>query len=357
MKKLFFTILVSAIVFASYAQQQSQRYAIKSGYAKFELSGNTEGTVEFWWDDYGDKICELEKSTSTVTIMGISDVKKIHKLSVLNKANNYVVDYIKNEGYQSIVPYSSGKAIANSLTEAEQKQLADDLLNAMGGQKLGTEKVLGYSCEMISLMGTKSWIYKGLILKSEAKLMGVYNKKEVSIFKPKQTVPSSKFEKPSGVHFVNNNQVQQEQSGDFFGALSSAMEEEEEETPNDLVPTRYPYDKFSEKINNFSYNGYTKFMLNSLGGVHTAMFMQGFSKSILVTATSKKNSEQQDMSGVEKFTYSGKTCYYGKDTDEDGKPTSFLIIDIKAYDTYILIAASPTNSKSEMLNIAKALKF
>lgn len=41
-----------------------------------------------------------------------------------------------------------------------------------GGERIGKGKVLGVECDIISVMGAKSWIYKGLVLKSEVQMMG-----------------------------------------------------------------------------------------------------------------------------------------------------------------------------------------
>ncbi len=46
----------------------------------------------------------------------------------------------------------------------------------MGGRKIGTDKVLGYTCDVWELMDTKQCIYKGVTLKVESNIMGMTNR-------------------------------------------------------------------------------------------------------------------------------------------------------------------------------------
>ena len=43
------------------------------------------------------------------------------------------------------------------------------------GKKTGTDKVLGYTCEVWELMGVKQCIYKGIPLRVESNIMGMKN--------------------------------------------------------------------------------------------------------------------------------------------------------------------------------------
>ncbi len=53
------------------------------------------------------------------------------------------------------------------------KQTGKEMMIQMGGKKVGTDKVLGYPCDVWDLMGVKQCMYKGLPLKVESNIMGV----------------------------------------------------------------------------------------------------------------------------------------------------------------------------------------
>ncbi len=55
------------------------------------------------------------------------------------------------------------------------KQSGEDMMKQMGGKKIGTDKVLGYSCDVWNLMGTKQCMYKGIPLRVETNVMGMKN--------------------------------------------------------------------------------------------------------------------------------------------------------------------------------------
>lgn len=350
-KSLISSLFIFLLV-TGYSQSNSHRFAIKSGYIKYELTGSTVGTKEFWWDEYGDKTCELEQSTSTTKVMGMTDVQQKHELSIINRETAYSVDYLKNKAYKTATNYESGKAIANSMTEEQQKKMADDLIKGFGGERLGNEKVLNYSCEVISLMGSKTWIYMGLGLKTEISVMGINNSEIAIVFQPNASVPPSKFEQPSGYTFEDYSNVEMNP----WAALSGAYEEaSEDDVPQSA--TKYPYDDFTNKVNRLNYNGYKKFMVNSMEGMHTAIFMQGMSNSLTIVATSKKGADNKEINDAEAIVRNGKTYYYGEEEDEDGENSSYIVLDVPKYDTFIVIAAAPTLSQTELFKIADQLNF
>ncbi|OQX80562.1 MAG: hypothetical protein B6D64_02985 [Bacteroidetes bacterium 4484_276] len=347
--------------------QNVKTYAIESGHLNIELSGNTVGTRELWWDDYGQKTCELEKSTTTTKVFGMKDVVETHKLTIIVKDKFWTVDYIDNSGVKGTVPYyNEGQEYVGDMSEKEQQEFADNLLEQMGGSKLESEKVKGYDCDVIEIMGAKSWIYKGLVLKSETKMLGVTANEMLSELKPNSSVSASKFVAPTNVSYTDMNSASQQMGGGTgFGSLSDAyseMENEDEDEYYDdepLVPVEYPFTKFKEVIANFSYLNYTCMGTNSIGGMHASSFMSGMN-SIMVAAQSKQNAEMDQADAFEKFKHNGHTCYYGKmDDEEDGGAGdgTALLVDYPSHDMYIMIVGIPELSKTELLKISDKLDF
>jgi hypothetical protein len=196
MKQLL-TILIIALTASIAISQETDynQFAIKSGYVEYELTGNTAGTKKFWWDNYGEKSRTEIKSTTTIIIFGISKTEEQHSISVTNGTDNYSWDLIKgtafktsNEEYEEI-----SKEITEDMTEAEIEQMGQDIIDALGGERLGTEKFLGKKCEVLKVMMAKVWIYKGIPLKSEARMLGISSSEKAVELKENIIVPNQTF--------------------------------------------------------------------------------------------------------------------------------------------------------------------
>jgi hypothetical protein len=71
---------------------------------------------------------------------------------------------MKNRGAAMAAMFGGGKNL---------KESGEAMMKKMGGKKLGTDKVLGYTCDMWDLMGSKQCMYKGIPLKIETDVMGM----------------------------------------------------------------------------------------------------------------------------------------------------------------------------------------
>lgn len=206
MKKSTLILVILFMVSAGFAQQKNARYAVKSGYIKYDITGNTKGTREIWWDNYGD-LSRTEVNTVTTTrFLGTTSESKTHTLNIMKGDHFWSVNYLNNtaqKGTSSL--YEETLEISESMTEAEAEKLGEDILASLGGERLGTESFLGKSCEIISVLGMKSWIYKGVLLKSEGNLLG-FKTNEVAVkFDENETISASKFIAPTNVTYTEIN--------------------------------------------------------------------------------------------------------------------------------------------------------
>ena len=331
MKNILLTFLVVTMLSAITSAQQAKKYAVKSGYMKLELSGSTVGIREIWWDNYGQKTAEREKSTTTTKMLGMKSTEQKDALTIIVNNQFWSINYIETTGMKGVVPNFANDMNMYSMSEKEQQEFANQLLEDMGGKRLGTETLGSYSCEVVSLMNTKVWVYKGLALKTEGKRMGIATKEVFSEFKPGTAVTASKFTPPANIKFKD---VTQKQKATGFGSLMGALDnmaDEEEADEEETVPVKYPFEKFKKSIESFTYPGFTCRSVNSMEGVHAATFTKGLNSSIMIVATSRKNSENNVEKSFEKFTYNGRSCYYGEIDDEETEGTA-LVIEYLAYD-------------------------
>ncbi len=166
---LLFTKVVSA-----QSIEQAKRYALKSGYVKYNLTGNVKGTKTLYWDDFGEKTRVEVESVTEVKMFGMTNKEESHTLTITNGVNYWTINLIDKTGNKgTLETYELGKELTQNMTEEEAKELEEDILNALNGQKLGQEEFFGKPCQVYNVMGVKSWMYKGLALKTIAKMMGV----------------------------------------------------------------------------------------------------------------------------------------------------------------------------------------
>jgi len=352
MRKILVALISLLLVFQVQAQQSAKKYAVKSGKIEYKLTGNTTGTKTVYFDNYGNKYYEHERSLTVTKVFGISERSEIDKITIINNNHFWTIDNNENKNYEGDMPYANvGKQMAADMTKAEQEKMADDILQSFGGERLGTEKILGFTCEKINLMGSAIWIYNGISLKSETKVMGVVANETAVVFEENIHIPTSKFEAPGGIEFTN---IQQQQNSMF---QDMEMYEEEDNEEDDVIAVTYPFEDFKKQMDLFSPEGYSRMMVMSQDGQHIALFTKGMTNVVSVMATNDKNIDfEGDMSGFETFSHRGKTMHYGdlSDEDMDGKA---LIVPYKEYDMYIILMSAPGKDKASLLKWADEFSF
>ena len=358
MKQLFIIALSLIFVFQAQAQQAQKRYTVESGKIEYKLTGNTTGTKTVYFDDYGEKYYEQLKSVSVTKIFGVTDRTETNKITIINKSHFWTIDKENGNNMEGELPYyTSSRATFGNMTEAEQKKFADNLLKSFGGKREGTEKILGYTCEKVSVMGSLSWIYNGIILKSETEIMGIVAIETAINFEENISISSSRFNAPSGVKFTNMQQQQQAMFGDMN---MDSYEEDDDYYEEDIIPVKYAFADFKSVINSFNPDGYARSMVMSQDGQHIALYTSGgFTNVVSVIATAMENAEdagESEFNTFETFRHNGKTMRYG-DISEDEMNGKALVIPYEEHDMYIILMSSPSKDKNTLLDWADQLDF
>jgi hypothetical protein len=189
MKKLFFitTILVSSL-FA-----QTQRYEVKSAIIEYEINGTgtvmgakalLSGTSLLYFKDYGN--VELNEEKIAQTIMG--EKEEEHSISKLVADKVYTVDFEDEIIYEQKILLDDNN---NPLLNMKESDLV-----SMGAKKIGTEKILGYLCNVWELGEDKLSIYKSIPLKIVTTMMGITQTQEAKIAKFDIKIDEDKFKLP-----------------------------------------------------------------------------------------------------------------------------------------------------------------
>jgi len=180
MKKI---IKIGSIVLFGVATLQGANvklYEVKSAKVTYEIKGNgnvmgmvqikTIGKKRLIFDNYGAKNLEEKSEIRKETTMGKAKVKKSHTLTLLNGAVVYQVDF----KHKRITRIKNGAFSLASMGSKDAKQRGEEMLKKMGGKKIGKDKVLGFDCDVWSIMkSVKQCIYKGVPLKIESNVMGL----------------------------------------------------------------------------------------------------------------------------------------------------------------------------------------
>jgi len=151
-----------------------KKYDIKSGIVEYKIKGKgnimglttkTEGTKRVIFLDYGSHELIEKNSIEEKNINGKSETVKTHTLVYNKDAVIYKTDFTNK-----VIKRMKNPSIAMMLNSNPIK-----IIENFGGKKIGTDKVLGYKCDIWSIMGSKQCIYKGVALRVETDVMGIKN--------------------------------------------------------------------------------------------------------------------------------------------------------------------------------------
>jgi len=172
-------VVGSSLLFAG--SDIMKRYDVKSGKIEYSIkeSGNVMGMVKIKgvgkkrviFDNFGVKDLTEENRVKKETTAGQTKVEKTHIMTYMNDGIMYRVDFKK----KTIVRMENPAIAMNAMMGGGKniKQTGESMMKSMGGKKTGTDKVLGYTCDVWDLMGVKQCIYKGIPLRIESNIMGL----------------------------------------------------------------------------------------------------------------------------------------------------------------------------------------
>ena len=150
----------------------AKRYEVKSGIIEYQItqSGNMMGVVtqgkgsaKTLFKEWGN--IEVHTEETETTTMGMQSRDKM--MTKIDNGKVFVVDFDQQVIYQY-----TPEMLVNS-KHKELAKTAKEMLASMGAKKIGEEKLQGYKCEVWEMMQVKLWLHKGIMLKSEANIMGM----------------------------------------------------------------------------------------------------------------------------------------------------------------------------------------
>lgn len=215
---------VGALEASKQQEKLLKRYNVKSGIVSYQttISGKVmggtvkgSGTATLYFKNWGGLELREEESnqTTTVSIMGHTTTQKTqsHVMNKLDNGESYLADFEKK---QITVRRDPMMDIINQ-SGSNASDVGKNMLESMGGKKIGEEKFMGYDCEIWEIMGAKQWIYKGVMLKIDMSVLGIHTVTEAITANFDIAVADKYFELPDfpiskDQDFLNNQDFQNE---------------------------------------------------------------------------------------------------------------------------------------------------
>jgi len=159
-------------------------YEVKSGKIDYSISGGgnmmgmmqsqIKGEKHLVFDAYGKRSLTEELKVTNETVNGHTQSRKEHTMTYMNGSVIYTVDFRGKQIMRTVNPMvNMVGAMMGGGKNGSMTQTGLTMLKQMGGRKTGTEKILGYTCDVWELAGTKQCLYKGVVLKLESDVMGM----------------------------------------------------------------------------------------------------------------------------------------------------------------------------------------
>lgn len=207
MKKI--NILLSLLVVltscSGTTQNTLKRYEIKSGIVEYtttisgEVMGSKisgSGTENLFFKNWGAVELKEEQSSQTTTskIFGktSTETTSTHVINKLDNGESYLADFDKKIIYAGRDPLMD----MFKQTSTDVGDAGKNMLESVGGKKIGTESFLGYDCDVWDISGAKQWMYKGVVLKLDMTVFGITTITQATSAKFDVSVSDSNFELP-----------------------------------------------------------------------------------------------------------------------------------------------------------------
>ncbi len=244
MKKIsiIFSLAIVLVSCSGTTQNTLKRYEVKSGIVEYTttISGKVlgskvsgSGTENLFFKNWGAIELKEEQSTQTTTTKMFgktsTDKTSTHVINKLDNGESYLADFDKK------IIYANRDLMMDMFkqTNTNAGNTGKNMLESVGGKKIGTESFLGYDCDVWDINGAKQWMYKGVILKLDITVFGIKTVTEATSAKFDISVADSNFELPDfpiqkEEGFMNNQEFEDEMdaTNEDLQALSKLSFEE-----------------------------------------------------------------------------------------------------------------------------------
>lgn len=160
----------------------------------YDVSGVHAGQETLYWDDWG--LREARYTKTTMSMMGVTQDTDTWTITLGEKM--YAID--QNANTMSTLDTSEMGAFVN-MSDAEMKQMADQMMKAMGSKRIGSDYIADQSCEVwaTDFGNAETCLWMGVTLSEKAEMMGMKTNKVAVSAVPNYAVDEKHFEVPTGL--------------------------------------------------------------------------------------------------------------------------------------------------------------
>jgi len=206
-------LLLVLLVPAGQVQARKSPWEIKlpfkSAEIDYQVSGTEKGVERLYIRNYGQERARYRKTKGKIFFKSLAT----ESWEITTPDWVYRIDLLKKKGQKSVNPVKYMKEEFRKLSRKDRKKVEKNardlglyLMQGMDGEmKKNATKILGYSCDRISMKIATVYSISGydIVLKSESSIAGI-KMKTVALKIKKGSVPAKFFTPPPGIAITHN---------------------------------------------------------------------------------------------------------------------------------------------------------
>jgi len=181
---LIFSLLMQQISLMASSELFVAELPFKEGVIYYQVSGNTKGSVQAYFRDFGNEIAIYENLHSAI----MQSKDNIKRVKLIKNNTLTIIDLNKKRATQKRSLRSLLLDIFSNLDTSSKESILE----------APSDEVIGIACQMVNLEGVKECRSGSLYLKRDTKIFG-YNSHIVATKIVKKDLNSSYFEIPSNI--------------------------------------------------------------------------------------------------------------------------------------------------------------
>lgn len=349
------------------------RRAVESGVVESDVSSSGMGTTMAgtkteWWTEHGRKVATLEKTTTKTEVFGQKHTAQKEELTIIEGDIVYSIDLLTKTGTKgNIAEFKKlGAAFANRMGGVEDPK---KFVEKNGGKWLPAETFLGRKCDVVEMMGVRSWTYQGVLLKTEGTAMGITVKQVAKRFDENVRVPAAKFQVPAGITFEEQQMPDEAQAmlramtaggeGADSDLVAQAMkraqaESDDDEGDEDLgPPSTLPLAKFKAAVAKVQQPGLQRMPVISQDGDH-GLILAGDETGFTIMAQRAAlgaQFEQLAAGKLSRFKHKGREAFFAQITDPEGEEMAFILVKYPEYNMGLMVSGKPVQPRAELMKL------
>jgi hypothetical protein len=196
----------------------------------YDISGSQTGKETLYIRDSGNERVKVSQSEGKVMFVKTST----NTIEITTRDSIIQIDMDKKSGIKTTNPQKFIQQELDKLSKNERavvmknlEQMGTGMATQMGGQvKKNAGKHLGYTCDLVTIMGSTSCQMSGtpILLKTTMSMAGITMNTVASKIDRNKTVPASLFEVPGGVSIQYNREAD-EMAREMVRSMITAMKD------------------------------------------------------------------------------------------------------------------------------------